>query len=104
MNILPVQSIAHNLISSRIITIDDEEEIKSIAKSKDKASFVLRKIARSLEVGLTQSFNKLLTIMEEHGGDAAILSTEIQSKLVKCTDIVSHRLGKISAILMQTNN
>ena len=94
MNILPVQNVSHKLISQRIITVDDDEEIKGIARSKDKASFVLRKIVQSLEVGLIQSFHKLLTIMEEHGGDAAILATEIQNELVKYTNTESHRPGK----------
>ncbi|XP_065902901.1 uncharacterized protein [Dysidea avara] len=83
VNILPVQDIVYKLISSNIITTDDDEEIKSITRSKDKASFVLRKVARSLEVGLTQSFYKLLMIMEERKGDAAILAIEIKSELQK---------------------
>ena len=94
MNIFPVQNVSHNLISLRMITVDDDEEIKGITRTKDKASFVLKKISRSLEVGLTRSFYKLLTIMEEHGGDAAILATEIQNELVKYTSTESHRPGK----------
>jgi len=94
VNILPIQNVCHQLISSRIITVDDDEEIKGITRSKDKASFVLRKVARSLEVGLTQSFQKLLIIMEEHGGDAAILASEIKNELVKYPNTESHRPGK----------
>lgn len=87
VNILPVKNIAYKLISSKIITYDDEEEIRSITRSKEKASFVLRKIALPLEVGHTQSFYKLLAILEEYGGDAVILSTEIKNELQKCTGI-----------------
>ena len=93
VNILPVKSITHNLISSRIITIDDDEEIKSIARSKDKASLVLRKVGRSLEVGVTQSFYELLMIMKQHRGDSAILAAEIQNELVKCNSHIPGENG-----------
>ena len=99
VNILPVQDIVYKLISSDIITTDDGEEIKSITRSKDKASFMLRKVAHSLEVGLTQSFYKLLMIMEERRGDAAILATEIKSELQKV--IESCRPGKSCVLYSQ---
>ena len=78
-SILPVKSLSQHLVSTGIITIDEEEEIMSIATSKDKALFVLRKIARSLEAGVTQSFYTLLTIMKRHGGDVAVLADQIIS-------------------------
>ena len=81
--ILPVQNIAPQLISTRIITIGDEEEIASIARSLDKAVFVLRKVAHSLEAGVTRSFLTLLTIMEEHHGDAAVVATDIRKEMEK---------------------
>ena len=78
-SILPVKSLSHHLVSTGIITVDEEEEIMSITLSREKASFVVRKIARSLEAGVTQSFYTLLTIMKGHGGDVAILADQIMS-------------------------
>ena len=78
-SVLPVKSLSHILVSTGIITVDEEEEIMSITTSKEKASFVLRKIARSLEAGVTQSFCTLLTIMKGHGGDVAVLANRIMS-------------------------
>ena len=60
---------------------------------------MLRKVARSLEVGLTQSFYQLLMIMEERRGDAAILATEIKSKLQKVFE--RHRPGKTYTLYSQ---
>lgn len=82
-NILPTQNIITQLISVNIITIGDSEEIESIARTKEKAIFVLRKVAHSLDAGITESFYKLLTIMGDHKGDARILATEIQQELKK---------------------
>ena len=78
-NVLPTKSLSHHLVTTGIISVDEEEEIESIPTSKEKASFVLRKIARSLEAGLTNSFNTLLAIMRRHGGDVAVLADQIIS-------------------------
>ena len=91
MNILSVQSVSRKL---GIITNDDNEKIKCIARGKDKASSVLREIGQSLEVGINESFFNLLTIMDEHGGDAAVLASIILNELVNCTNTESRRCGK----------
>jgi len=84
---LPVVNIASKLISARIITIGDDEEIKSITRTQEKATFVLRKVAYSLNAGVTESFYKLLSIMDDHGGDAHVMATEIRNELQKHTGI-----------------
>ena len=76
-NVLPVKSLSHHLVSNEIITMEEEEEIASIPTSKEQASFVLRKIARSLEAGITYSYYTLLTIMKSHGGDVAVLASQL---------------------------
>ena len=84
-NVLPVKSLSHHLVSNEIITIDEEEEIASIPTSKEKASFVLRKIARSLEVGITNSYYTLLTLMQNHGGDVAVLASQLTASNISST-------------------
>ena len=74
---LPVKSLLNQLVCEEIITFDEEEEIASIPTSTKKASFVLRKIARSLEAGITCSYYALLTIMKNHGGDVAVLASQL---------------------------
>ena len=76
-NVLPVKSLSNQLVSEEIITFDEEEEIESIPTSKEKASIVLRTIARSLEAGITRSYYALLTIMKDHGGDVAVLASQL---------------------------
>ena len=82
--VLPTSNISPQLVSEGIITIDDKEEITSMTRSDDKASFVLRFIAKSLQAGITNSFNVLLGIMEKYGGDVSILANDIKIALDKC--------------------
>ena len=76
-NILPVNNIMNKLISANIITYDDMEEIKSLPKSRDKASFVLSLVAKSLQAGITDDYDSLLRIMDEHGGAAAKIAKQL---------------------------
>ena len=78
-SILPIDRIAPELVSARIITIQDLEEIDALKTSKDKASFVLQRIAKSLNGGVKTSFYKLLEIMEDYGGDIAALAKDIKT-------------------------
>ena len=66
--IFPI-SILHELVPAGIITTDDMDDISHIPKRKDKASFILNKIDRSLEADVKKSFYTLLDAMEECGND-----------------------------------
>ena len=77
-NILPVNNIINKLISAKIITFDDGEEIKSLPKSRDRASFVLNLVAKSLQAGITDDFDSLLEIMDEYGGAVAKIANKIR--------------------------
>ena len=81
VGVLPVMNISHQLVSAQIITTDDTEEIGLIPRSKEKASFVLRIVGNSLEVGITLSFYVLLDIMEKYGGDVTLLASDIRRAL-----------------------
>lgn len=80
-SVLPVKTVSHHLISTGIITVGEEEVIERISTSKERASYVLRKIAGLLEAGLTQSFYTLLELMKNHGGDVAVLAEQICNQL-----------------------
>ena len=86
-SILPIDKISPELISARIIAINDLEEIKSFKTSKEKASFVLQHIAKSLDGGITTSFYSLLKIMEDYGGDMASLANDITRSLINSGDL-----------------
>ena len=66
--IFPI-SIIHKLVPAGIITIDDVDDICHIPRPKEKASFILDKIDKSLEADINNSFNTLLDAMEECGND-----------------------------------
>ena len=80
-NILPVNNIMNKLIAAQIITYDDSEEIKGLPKSKDRASSVVNKVAKSLQAGITDDFYSLLRIMEEYEGAVAKVANKIREGL-----------------------
>ena len=80
---LPTTNITHLLVSAQIITTDDIEEINGMSRLKEKSSYVLRIVAKSLEVGVTTSFYALLDVMENYGGDVTALTKDIRSALIE---------------------
>ena len=80
-NILPVKNIMNQLISAKIITFDDSEEIKGLPREKDKASFVLNTVAKSLQAGITDDFYSLLRIMKKYEGAVAKIATKLERDL-----------------------
>ena len=79
-NILRYDDIYPKLISAEIITLKDDEKIDQMTTT-EKTTYVLRKIARSLQSRITNSFYTLLQIMEDNGGDIAELARNIRSDL-----------------------
>ena len=69
----------HQLVPAQIITPDEIEEISGL---ENKNSYVLGIIARSLEAGITRSFNKLIDNLNNCGGDVTILTKDIQTALI----------------------
>lgn len=65
---LPIKNFTSHFISGGVISFEDEEVIQQMARLSEGFSLVLRKIASSLKAGQTKSFDKLLSIMEQHGG------------------------------------
>ena len=83
VSVLPTTNILPELVCAQIIIIDDIEEINSMSRSKEKSFFVLRTVAKSLEVGITTSFYALLDVMENYGSDVTTLTNDIRSALIK---------------------
>ena len=70
-------------MTERIITFEEEEEIQQVSVRSKAASVVLRKIANGLKAGLTGSFEKLLSIMEQYGDvSCKALANEIKLKIL----------------------
>lgn len=79
--ILPTKNILHKLIAKEVITRSDREEIDDMPKSEEKASKVLSIVDAALEVGYTEHFYSLLTIMKEYGGIVTNVANEILEEL-----------------------
>ena len=67
-NSLPVKNLSGHFVTERIINFDEEQVIQETVGQTQAASIVLRKIGHSLRAGETESFEKLLMIMRDHGG------------------------------------
>ena len=68
VDVLPIKTLTHHFVKDEIISFDEEEMIIQTAGRSEAAGIVLRKIGGSLKAHLTTSFDKLLSIMEQHGG------------------------------------
>ena len=81
-DVLSVRDLSGHLISQRLINFEEEEIIQQAVRQSQAASIVLKKIADSLRVGHTISFDKLLMIMEDHGNMACNeLANQMRRKL-----------------------
>ena len=83
VSMLPTTNITHLLVSAQIITTDDIEEINGMSRSKEKSSYVLRIVAKSLEIDITTSFYALLDVRENYGSDITALTNDIRSALIE---------------------
>ena len=69
------------LVGEKIISIDDEEEIRKV-HTAEKSSKILATILRHLESGYVSSFYTMLDIMKKYGDVANIeIATEITQAL-----------------------
>ena len=66
VDILPIKSLTRHFVQDKVISLDEEKAILQAATQTEGARIVLMKISGSLRAHLTTSFNKLLSIMEQH--------------------------------------
>ena len=68
--ITDVNKLLKYFVTEKIITTDEEEEIKSYTTKADRVSKLLLNISGPLEAGDSNGFYILLQIMKTHGVDA----------------------------------
>lgn len=84
--VLPTKTLSGYFVSERIISFEEEQIIQQTAGQTQAASLVLRKVASSLQAGQTIIFDKLLSIMKNHGGlSCEELANQIRGELSKNT-------------------
>ena len=84
--VLSVTNYSHHLVSAKILTTDEEEQLDALDNSNKKAAFVLRKIVAHLKEGNSESFYLLLSIIEIHGDVSSMcLVSEIKSGILSFT-------------------
>ena len=80
---LPVTILCHHLVTKKVITTSEVEEIHALPTSSRKAVHILRKISASLEAGQTDTFNVFLSVVEEHGNvDSIQLVSDMKKEIV----------------------
>lgn len=104
IHVLSATNVFYKLILTEIITATESEEIANLHDLKEKISFLVKAILKSLESGVTQNFYMLLSVMEGCRSDIAVLAEEIRSYLVhdECAGIrvllLHFRIQKILSI------
>ena len=84
MSVLPIKTLTSHLVTKRIISFEEEEEIEQASLQSRSTRLVLKKIASSLQAGLAYSFDELLLIMEQYGNISCVeLASEIKLKLLE---------------------
>ena len=81
-SVLPTKSLTNHLVKENVINIEDEEKILRAVGQSRATSIVLRKIRNSLEAQSTESFDTLMSIMEQYGDPLCIkLVSEMRQNL-----------------------
>ena len=84
MSVLPIKTLTSHLVTKRIISFEEEEEIRQAPLQSQSTHLVLKKIASSLQAGLAYSFDELLIIMEQYGNISCVeLANEMRLKLLE---------------------
>ena len=84
INVLPIKSLSKYFVSEGIISFEDDEAIQQISVQSEATALVLRKIASSLKIGQSKSFDTFLSIMKRHGNMASgELVNQMRGQLMK---------------------
>ena len=86
---LPVKSLLSKFVTARVIRFNDQDEIVKGETEKERARIFLRHISSPLETGNTDTFRKMLSVVEKHGGQYAYLAKNIKVDLLKRGVIIS---------------
>ena len=84
VSVLPIKTLTSHLVTKRIISFEEEKEIRQASPESESTRLVLEKIVNSLQAGVACNFDELLFIMEHYGTIACEeLASEIRLKLLK---------------------
>ena len=83
MSVLPIKTLTSHLVTKKIISFDEEEEIIQAPLRSQSTRLLLKKIASSLQAGFVCNFDELLLIMEQYGNLCCVeLVSEMRRKLL----------------------
>ncbi|XP_065898021.1 uncharacterized protein [Dysidea avara] len=81
-SILPVKRLTSHFVSENVISFEEEDAILQTVEQSQAACKLLKNIRSSLEAGQTSSLDKLLCIMEQHGGLSCVeLAKQMKDKI-----------------------
>ena len=84
--VLSVANYSHHLVSAKVLTTHDEEQLDALNSRNKRAAFVLRKVAAHLKNGNSEGFYALLSVIESYGDIPSIyLVSDIKSGIMTFT-------------------
>ena len=87
---LPVKSLAAKFVSTKIITFSDQDDILKGDTAEERATRFLRHIATPLETGNSETFLKMLDVIDKYGGQYAYLAQNIRRDISKHKTVVTN--------------
>lgn len=82
MKIIPITSLSGHFVSANIITPCEDEEVISPTTPTERARTFLLKMSGPLEAGQTESFYRLLEILESFGNeDCSKLASKMKKEI-----------------------
>ena len=80
---LPVKSLIAKFVSAKIITFADQDAILQGDGPEEQARRFLRHISTRLESGKSETFRKMLDVIEKHGEPYDYLAKDIKKDILK---------------------
>ena len=86
---LPVKSLIAKFVTAKIIKFSDQDDILKGDTTEEKARRFLQHVAIPLGTGNSETFFKMLNVVEKHGGQYAYLTKNIKVDLLSRGIIIS---------------
>ena len=99
---LPVKSLLPKFVKARVIRFSDEDEISKGETENERARRFLRHISTPLETGNIETFRKMLSVVEKHGGQYAYLAKNIKVDLLNRGVIISDNEDAPDGVVSQS--
>ena len=99
---LPVKSLLSKFVIARIVGFSDADEVSKGETENERARKFIRHIYIPLETGNIETFRKMLSVIEKHGGQYAYLAKNIKVDLLNSGVIISDNKDAHDGVVSQS--